>query len=140
MREFRTLALDCAETFRRIFLHSQSASDFICRGCVVFEPIIPLDRDLAGRHIENYIPEPAAIVLVTKRNQGFKQFLQMRGVVVDGLILGIGIPVAIEAFHFFGRSVAPVSIEMGGYEGDADLCEFVAFGKQRRFRSRRRGP
>ena len=73
---------------------------------VVLEPIIPLDRHFAGRYIEDYIPEPAAIVLITKRDQGFKVFLQIRGVIVDRFVLCVRIPFAVETPH---SSEAPSS-------------------------------
>ena len=70
-------------------------------GRVVFKPVIPLDGDFAGGHIENYISEPATIVLVTKGDQGFKLFLQMRGVILDRLVLGVRISVGY-------RSISPL--------------------------------
>jgi hypothetical protein len=47
---------------------AQGGSHFIRRGGVAFEAIITLDCDLASSHIEDYVPEPTTIVLVTKRN------------------------------------------------------------------------
>src|SRR5207249_10872782 len=79
----------------------------LVRGSLVaLQPIIPPARHLPGRYLEDYIPDPAAIVLITKRDQGFKVFLQIRGVIVDRFVLCVRIPFAVETPH---SSEAPSS-------------------------------
>ena len=98
-------------------------------GRVTLEPIISLNRHHARGHIEDDIPEPAAIVLVSERHKSFEAFLQIRGVVVDRLVLTPRIPFAVETLHFLGGAIVAVSIKVSSDKGHARFREHVAFGK-----------
>jgi len=98
-------------------------------GRVILEAVIPLDRYLAGGDIEHDIPEPAAIVLVTKRDQRFEVFLQTRGVMADRFVLCVCIPFAVETLHFLGGTIVAAFIKVNRDKGHACFRELVAFGK-----------
>lgn len=98
-------------------------------GGVILEPLIALDCQVAGGHIEDYVPEPATIVLVAKRHQGLKVFLQMPGVIGERFVLRVCVVFAVETLHFLGGAIVPISIEMNCYKSHACFRKLVAFGK-----------
>jgi len=51
--------------------------NLVGRGCVVFEAIVPLNRDLAGFHIQDHVAEAATAVLISVGDKRLKVFLQV---------------------------------------------------------------
>src|SRR5579864_4836753 len=79
--------------------------NLVVRGCVVFEAIVALNRDLAGFHVQDHVAEASTAVLISVGDKRLKMFLKVRevgvrnfGFFVSVVLSGIALDVFVHAF------------------------------------------